>query len=117
MSLQHLTDIHTRRYAYGIQDNIHRRTVRQERHLFGRGYNGYDSLVTVASGKFITHRVSSLLGNPYLYQLVHPGGKVAACEDLYVDNLTPFTVRHSQRGIFHFPGFFTEDSSQQFFFG
>ncbi len=117
MGLQHLADIHTRRDTNGIEDNIHRSTVGQERHLFSRGYNGDDSLVTVASGKFIAHRISPFLSNPYLYQLVHPGGKVAAREFLHIDNLPPFTVRYAQGCIFNLPRFLTKDSPQQFFFG
>ena len=34
VNLKNLTDVHTRRYAQGLQYNNQRATVRQERHIF-----------------------------------------------------------------------------------
>ena len=40
-----------------------------------------------------------------------------AGEDLHVNHRTLRTLVHAQRSVFHIAGFFTEDGTQQFFFG
>ena len=56
MNLQHLPDIHTGGHAQRVQHDIQRTSVRQERHILHRKHAGNNTLVTMASRHFITHR-------------------------------------------------------------
>ena len=53
VSFQNLTDIHTRRYAQGVQDDLDRRAIGQERHVFLTHDAGDDTLVTMTTGHLI----------------------------------------------------------------
>ena len=58
--LEHLTDIHARRHAQRVQDDVHRRSVGEIRHVF-LGHNfGHDTLVAVAAGHLVAHRQFAL---------------------------------------------------------
>jgi hypothetical protein len=119
VGFQYLSQVHSGRYADRIQDNIYRSAVGQERHIGCRGDYRNNALVAVASGQFIADRNRSLLCYPYLYPLVNPDrqfGAFFAGEQLYVDDLAPLAVRHSQGSILDLARFFTEDRPQQFFF-
>ena len=74
----------------------------------------------MSAGQFIPHGYFPLLGYPGLYPLVDARRQVVAAffsgVNFHVDNLTPFTVRHTQRSVFHVTRFFAENSPQQLFF-
>lgn len=53
VSFQNLTDIHTRRYAQGVQDDLDRRAIGQERHIFLAHDAGDDTFVTMTTGHLI----------------------------------------------------------------
>ena len=120
VQLKNLAQVHARRYADGIKDDVHRCAVGQERHIFRRGDDGDDALVAVAAGQLIADRYFTLLRYPYLHPAVDPGGQVVAGfagKDLDGDDLAPFAVRHPERGILDLPRLLTENGPQQFFFG
>ena len=61
MNLQHLTDVHSGRYAQRIQDDVERGTVRQERHILRRQNAGHNTLVAVTTCHLIADGDFSLL--------------------------------------------------------
>ena len=54
MHFQHLTNVHTRRNAQGVQHDVHGSAVGHVRHVFHRGDLGDHTLVTVAAGHLVT---------------------------------------------------------------
>ena len=54
-SLEDLTDIHTGRHTHRVEDDIYRRTIREERHVLYADDLGNDTLVTVTTGHLITY--------------------------------------------------------------
>ena len=78
MDLQHLSDIHTGRHAQGVQHDIQRTAVGQERHILHRKHAGHNTLVTVTAGHLIAHGDLSLLGDIDADSLVHAGRQLVA---------------------------------------
>ena len=66
--LQNLTDVHTRRHAQRIQNDIHRSAIRGTACLL-RDEFGDDTFVTVASGHFVTDRKLAFHGDVNFDQL------------------------------------------------
>ena len=60
---QHLADVHARRHAQRIQHDVHRRAVREERHVFFGHDLGDDALVAVAAGHLVADRELALRGD------------------------------------------------------
>ena len=56
MGFQNLTDVHTARNAQRIQDDVHRSSVGQERHIFFWQDLGNNPFVPVATGHLIADR-------------------------------------------------------------
>ena len=83
MRFEHLTDVHTRRHAQRIQDDVHRRSVRQERHVFFRHDLGDDTFVAVASGHLVTDRKLALRGDVNFHLLDDAGVDVVAGFDAF----------------------------------
>ena len=81
MRFQHLTDVHARRHAQRIQHDVHRRSVREERHVFFRHDLGDDTFVTVASGHLVTDRQLALRGDVNFDRLDDAGIDVFAALD------------------------------------
>ena len=131
MYLQYLSDVHTGRYAEGVQYDIEGTAIRQERHiLFGQN-TGNDTLITVTACHLIADLNLTLLGNIAVNDLIDTGcqfitGLFMAVRTVLafflgkhfdINNNAVFAMRHTQRGITHFSGLFTEDGTQQSFFG
>ena len=55
VGFQNLADVHTGRYAQRVQHNLHRRAVRQERHILLRQNPGNNTFVTVTTSHFIAN--------------------------------------------------------------
>ena len=116
MHLQHLPDVHTRRYAQGVQYNIQRATVRQERHILLGQYPGHNALVTVTTGHLITGLDLTLLGDINANHFVHAGAHFVAVgtgEHLNIHHNTILAVGHTHGGVTHLAGLLTEDGTQQ----
>ena len=60
--LQHLADVHSRRHAQRVQDDIHRRPVGQVGHVLVRQDDRDDALVPVASGHLVAFGHLAALG-------------------------------------------------------
>ena len=60
---EHLTDVHTRRYTEGVEDDVDGGTVGQERHIFLTDDLRDDTLVTVATCHLIADADLALLGD------------------------------------------------------
>ena len=58
-----LTKVHTGRHSKRVEDNIHRCTITQERHILFSYNLGNNTFITMSSGHFVAHSDFSLLGN------------------------------------------------------
>ena len=76
MHFQHLTDIHTRRNAQRIQNDVQRRAVRKERHILRRKNSGNDAFVSVPASHFIADRDFSFLGDIHTDHFVDAGRQI-----------------------------------------
>src|SRR5699024_9564834 len=115
-----LSDIHPAGHAQGVEDNVDRRTVFEERHVFNRQDLGDHALITVPAGELIALADLALLGNVNSHQLVHAGAEfitVLGIEYAHSDDGALFAVGHLQRGVAHFARLFTENGPEQAFFG
>ena len=76
--LQNLAHVHTGRHAERIQNNLHRRSIGQIRHIF-LGKNARDhALVAVAAGHLVAHAKLALHGHIDLHQLDHARRQLVA---------------------------------------
>src|ERR1700733_5960294 len=80
--LQDLTDVHTRRHAERVQDDLDRGSVGEIRHIFLRKNPGDDTLVTVASGHLVADRELALHRNVDLHHLDDAGSELVALRHL-----------------------------------
>ena len=62
-SLVNLAKVHSRRNAEGVQDDVDRCAVGEERHVFGTYNLGHDTFVTVATGHFVADAQFALHGD------------------------------------------------------
>jgi len=98
MNLKHLSDVHTRRYAQWVEDNLNWCTVRKERHIFFWQDTGNDTLVTVTSSHFVTFRYLTFLSDVNTNQLIHTWWQfitVFTGEHLNVNDNTITTMRNA----------------------
>ena len=71
--LEHLSDVHSGRYAQRVQHDVKRSTVRQERHILLTENSGNDTLVAVTTRHLIADRDLSLLCDVNADLLVNSG--------------------------------------------
>src|SRR5690625_7479874 len=64
-----LAEVHSRRHTQRVQQDVDRRSIIQERHVFFRDDPGDDTLVTVPAGHLVTDLDLTLLGDIDLRQL------------------------------------------------
>ena len=80
--LENLADVHTRRHAERVEHDLHRRAVRQVRHvLFGQDARD-DALVAVAAGHLVADRQLALHRDVDLDQLDDARRQLVAAADL-----------------------------------
>ena len=119
MDLQDLADVHTRRHAQGVEDDVQRGAVGQVGHIFARKDAGNDALVAVAAGHLVADGDLSLLRDIHADDLVDAGihlVAVLAGEDLDVDDDAALAVGHLQGGVADLAGLLAEDRAQQALF-
>src|SRR6266699_1379990 len=80
--LQNLADIHTRRNAQRIENDLDRGAVRHVRHVLLRHDARDDALVAVAAGHLVADGELALHGDVSLDQLDDPGGQFVALFEL-----------------------------------
>src|SRR6266478_5714443 len=81
---ENLSDIHTRRNAERVQNDFHRRAIRERRHIFFRNDARDDALVTVAAGHFVADGELALHGDVDLDQLDDARGQFVALLELFL---------------------------------
>ena len=81
MRLEDLADVHTARHAERIENDLHRRSVGQMRHVLFRHDAGDDSLVAVASGHLVADRHLALARDVDLHELAHARRELVAAHD------------------------------------
>ena len=119
VSFQNLTDIHTRRYAQGVQDDLDRRAIGQERHVFLAHDAGDDTLVTMTTGHLIAFVNLTFLSDVDTNQTGYAGRQfvvVFTGEYADVDNLARFAVGNAQGRITDFTFLIAENSAKETFF-
>src|SRR5579875_1796443 len=120
MRLHNLANIHTVRHTKRIQNDIHRRTIRQERHILNGQHPRDDALIAMTPGHLIARANLTLLRNAHAYQLIDAWRElivILARENLDLNYLATLTMRHTQRGVLDLTGLLTEDCTQQLLFG
>src|SRR5687767_15661041 len=79
-----LADVHTRRHAQRIEHDLHRRSIRQIRHvLLGQDARD-DALVAMAAGHLVADRQLALHRHVDLDQLDHTGRQFVAAANLFL---------------------------------
>ena len=119
MNFKHLTDIHPSRHTQRIQDQIHRRSVFEERHILHRDNLGNNALIAMAAGHLISGSDLAALGNRDTHHHIHTRrevGIVFTGKDFHIHHLAAFTMRHPQRGVLYVAGLFAKDGAQQSLF-
>ena len=82
--LEDLADVHARRHAQRVQHDLHRRSIRQIRHvLFGQDARD-DALVAVAAGHLVADRQLALHRHVDLDQLDHARRQFVAAANLFL---------------------------------
>ncbi|MBT9161614.1 MAG: hypothetical protein DDT27_00147 [Dehalococcoidia bacterium] len=71
VAFQELPNIHARGDTQRAENDIHRPTISQVRHVFNRKYPGNDPLIAMTTGQLITHRDLPLLGHRYPYHFTN----------------------------------------------
>src|SRR5438552_839334 len=82
MRLQNLSDVHTRRNAERIQNDLDRSAVRHVRHIFLRHDAGNDAFVAMAAGHLVADGKLALHGDVHLDQLDDARGQLVALLEL-----------------------------------
>ncbi len=116
MRLENLADVHPSRHTVGVEDDVHRGAVGEERHVLGRQDLADHALVAVPAGELVAVGDLALLGDVDADQFVDAGGQlvvVLAGEHPDSDDLAGLAVRHLQRGVADLAGLLTEDRPQQ----
>ncbi len=95
---QHLADVHARRHAQGVQNDLQRHAAREEGHILFRQYAGDDALVAVAAGHLVPHADLALLGDVNPHHALDPGERSARFS-LASKTLTSTTTPDSPWGM------------------
>ena len=82
VGLENLADVHTRRNAERVEHDLHRRAVRQIRHVLFRQDARDDALVAVAAGHLVADRQLALHRDVDLDQLDDARRQLVAAADL-----------------------------------
>src|SRR5207302_826034 len=80
--LENLADVHTRRNAERVEHNLHRRAVRQMRHILFWEDSRDDALVAVAAGHLVADRQLALHRDVHLHELDDARRQLVAAADL-----------------------------------
>ena len=121
VNLENLTDVHTGRYAEGVEYDVERGAVGQEGHILHGQNAGHNALVAVAARHLVADADLALEREVDAHDLVDAGLQLVAAvgtgEYLYVDNSTLFAVGYAEGGISDLSRLFAEDCAEQSFLG
>src|SRR3989344_2162515 len=116
MGFQYLADVHARNNAERRKNDINRRAIGQERHVFLGQDDRYDALVAVAAGHLIADLYLAKLGNGNLNTLYDADIKLVSlltAEGLHSHDATLFAVVQAQRCVFNVPGLISENGPEE----
>jgi hypothetical protein len=82
VGFEDLTDVHARRHAQRVQNDVDRRAVFQVRHVFERVDLGDNPLVAVTAGHLVARLQLALHRDEHLDDLHHARGQIVATLDL-----------------------------------
>ena len=119
VNFKHLTDVHSGRNAQGVQHDLQRSTVGQERHILLRQYARHNTLVAVTACHLVADGDLSLLRDVNAHHHVNARAELVVVflgEYLHIHDGTSLAVRHAQRGIAHLARLFAEYRAQQTLF-
>ena len=97
--LENLADIHASRHAQRVEDDLDRRAIGQERHVFDRHHTRDHTLVAVSARHLVALSELALLSHAHTHQLIDPGRQVTvllAIEHVHIDHATMLAVRQTQ---------------------
>src|SRR5947208_5453763 len=115
MRLQNLSDVHTRRNAERIQNDLDRSAVRHVRHIFLRHDAGNDAFVAMAAGHLVADGKLALHGDGRLDQLDDARGRFVALFELVL-GLFGDLAQHVDLGRGHFLDFLDLLDEKRIFF-
>ena len=93
VNFEHLTDVHTRRHAQRVQDDVGGTTVGHVRHVFDRADLRDHALVAVAAGHLVAGLQTTTFGNVHLDHLQDARREfVTARELVFLDLVLAFVV-------------------------
>ena len=118
--LEDLADVHPRRHAERVQDDVDRRPVGGVRHVFDREDLRDDALVAVATSELVALGDLAALGDVDPDELVDSGWQlvlVLAGEDPHGDDLAGLAVGNLEARVAHVARLFAEDRPQEPLFG
>ena len=93
VNFEHLTDVHTRRHAQRVQDDVGGTAVCHVRHVFDRADLGDHTLVAVTAGHLVARLQTTTFGNVHLDHLQNARRKfVTARELVFLDLVLAFVV-------------------------
>src|SRR3989344_29157 len=98
MKFQNLSQVHTAWHAKRRQNNINRSSILHIWHIFFRKNSGNNSFIPVTSGKLVTNRNISKLGNFNMNSFYNFGIKFVTFlsrENLHLDNSSAFSSLHA----------------------
>src|SRR6266404_6144777 len=113
--LQNLSDVHTRRNAERIQNDLDRSAVRHIRHVFLRHDAGDDTLVAVAAGHLVADGKLALHGDVDFDQLNDARGQLVALLELVLALFSDL-AEHIDLTRSHFLDFFDLLDEQRILF-
>ena len=117
---EHLTDIHTRRNAQGVEQDLQGSAVREEGHIRLRQHTGNDTLIAVTTRHLVAHLNFALLRDIDADEFVYARFEfvfILSREHFDVHDDAAFAVRNAEGGISDLSRLFAENGAQQSFFG
>ncbi len=116
VGLEDLADVHARGHAQRVEDDVDRRAVGQEGHVFLGQDLGDHALVAVTAGHLVADADLALGRDADADEAVDAGRQlvaVIAVELADVDDLAALAVGQAQAGVLHLAGLLAEDRAQQ----
>ena len=120
VDFQDLTEVHTSGNTQGVQDDVNRSSILQERHVLHGENLGDNTLVSVATSELVTLRNLALLSDVDNHTLVDTGAEFIVTIDsvkyLDADDGSLLAVWDLQRGVANLARLLVEDRTEQTLF-
>lgn len=119
MGFKNLPNIHTARYAQGVQYDLDRFAIRQERHIFARQDAGNNTFVPVTACHLIAFADFTFLNDADTNLLIDARRQFIAVftgKDLDGNNDPEFPMRNTEGAVTDFPCLFSKDGTDEALF-